>query len=431
VVWFCQWSELYLIMTTIKLDHQSTPIDDFAPTGRVIVYPKSDNNVYLINDVPGETRLITNPDTSIGEVATITGMNTSTLYELDVSVTNTFDVLLNGGNPTISFVNVPSSGATSITVRLWQDTAGSHTVSWANTIAWAGGVAYSGTLTADKVDALHFITDNSGTSWFGFIGGQNYTMATKPTLPSVPSIGFEIDAVDFSGSGQYMRRVGDFVGSATGKTGIFSCWLRVDGGNGSFRRIFCSGITLGNTSTHVQFEMTTSNTLSVVMRNSATTNIFRHDTVGTFAAGANWIHMLASWDLLNGFGHLYINDVSDVDGGLITNTNDTINYVQGDWAIASAASGAFYFNGAIAELYFAPNQYLDFSVEANRRKFRTSTGKPVDLGLDGSVPTGSQPQAYFSLVDGGTSSAFATNYGYGGNLTVTGSPTVADSSPSD
>jgi hypothetical protein len=61
-------------------------------------------------------------------------------------------------------------------------------------------------------------------------------------------------------------------------------------------------------------------------------------------------------------------------------------------------------------------------------KFRTADGKPVDLGADGSTPTGTAPQIFRT----GDATAFLINVGSGGgtNDAYTG-PTDAATSPSD
>jgi len=61
-------------------------------------------------------------------------------------------------------------------------------------------------------------------------------------------------------------------------------------------------------------------------------------------------------------------------------------------------------------------------------KFRNpATGKPVDLGPNGSTPTGSAPSLFFS----GNATSFATNQGTGGAFTLTSALTNATTSPSD
>ena len=54
----------------------------------------------------------------------------------------------------------------------------------------------------------------------------------------------------------------------------------------------------------------------------------------------------------------------------------------------------------LAEVWFAPGVFIDFSNPANRAKFHDGAGRPVSLGVDGSNPTGSPPLLYMHL-DGG------------------------------
>jgi hypothetical protein len=56
----------------------------------------------------------------------------------------------------------------------------------------------------------------------------------------------------------------------------------------------------------------------------------------------------------------------------------------------------------------------------------------VDVGADGSAPSGVAPAVYLHLADGETpADNFATNAGSGGGMTVNGALAVAASSPSD
>jgi len=82
------------------------------------------------------------------------------------------------------------------------------------------------------------------------------------------------------------------------------------------------------------------------------------------------------------------------------------------------------FAGAIAELYYAPNQFIDFDIESNRRLFLNADGTPVDLGADGSTPTGSKPITYLSLREGEGAEQFAVNRGIGADLSVVGNVSI-------
>lgn len=67
-----------------------------------------------------------------------------------------------------------------------------------------------------------------------------------------------------------------------------------------------------------------------------------------------------------------------------------------------------------AEYYFT-TEYIDFSQEANRLKFRDAFGNPVSLGADGKTPTGTAPLIYMRFppdskgTNAGTAGAFSVN----------------------
>ena len=135
-----------------------------------------------------------------------------------------------------------------------------------------------------------------------------------------------------------------------------------------------------------------------------------------------------SWDMAV-TSHVYVNDASDKNQ--VTLTDDTIDYTKEDCVVGAQGDGTFKFDGCLAELYFAPGQYLDFSIVANRRKFISASGKPIQLGRRGELPTGTAPLVYQHLDKGEAVANFATNRGPGGDFTITGTPDTGSTSPSD
>jgi hypothetical protein len=86
----------------------------------------------------------------------------------------------------------------------------------------------------------------------------------------------------------------------------------------------------------------------------------------------------------------------------------------------------------IADFWWALNQFLDLSVVANRRKFISAAGKPVDLGATGSTPTGTAPTFFLRRAPGDAAALFANDRsGNGNNFTVNGLMTVSPTSPTD
>ena len=235
---------------------------------------------------------------------------------------------------------------------------------------------------------------------------------------------FVVDGADFDGINDYMTRGAGLTGAADSKLGIFSAWLRLDGGDGVAQYLL-------EGTNRVAVTRRNDNKISVIGTNAAGVGVMTLVTNATYAAGASWIHVLASWDMAGGVGgrHLYINGVSDLD--VVTFTDDTIDYTVADWTIATIGAGSFKLDGCLAEFYFAPGQYLDFSVVANRRKFFKTSSQPAFLGATGSLPTGVAPLVYQHLDDGEAVANFATNRGTGGNFTITSVLATASSSPSD
>lgn len=238
-----------------------------------------------------------------------------------------------------------------------------------------------------------------------FDEGTNWTDVAAFRFPGVAGRA----ATDLDGSSDYYTRGADLTGNADGKLGLFSGWMRLDGNDDAWRFL------LTNQGDRSYVSLSTVNKLRILGRNSSATLIFVHESTTTYTAGAGWHHFLASWDLGNAKAYIYVDDVSK-GGTPSTLTDDDIDHTTNNWAVGAQVNGNSSVHGALAELYFAL-EYLDISVEANRRKFISANGNRVYLGADGSTPTGTQPLIY--APDGDPSD----NLGSGGNFTAQGSPT--------
>ena len=249
---------------------------------------------------------------------------------------------------------------------------------------------------------------------------------------STTAAAFTCDAADFDGTNDWLNRGADFTGSANSSLGIFSGWVRIDGNDGTARGL------VRDTGGFAEMEI--SNTDKFIIRmfspDPGGVQIIIMATTTSYTTDAAWRHFLASWSVDftvgNKLTHLYINDVSDKNLTTDSVLGYSVDYTRADWIVgARSAAGAGPFSGALAEVYFAPGQFLDFSTEANRRKFISATGKPVDLGADGSTPTGTAPIVYCRMADGAAASTFGTNLGSGGGMTINGTLDIASTSPSD
>lgn len=256
----------------------------------------------------------------------------------------------------------------------------------------------------------------------GLVGGLIGVGAEMPRII--------VDSADFDGTNDYMTRGAGWNGAADSKTGIASVWVRIDAIGAGSTQYIITGPTAG---TDFFLSATTgiANQFLIQLRapSAADGTRFQFNT-NTARAIGGWHHYLLSWDANSGVAQLYNDDTSDL---ALTNTpsNNNLDYTHTDWGVGGTIAGANKVDGCVAELYFAPGQYLDFSIVANRRKFRSSSGKPVFLGATGALPTGTAPILYSHLDDGETVANFATNRGTGGNLTVTGALSTGSDSPSD
>ena len=244
-------------------------------------------------------------------------------------------------------------------------------------------------------------------------------------LATYPNPMIVCDSADFDGTNDYMTRGAGLTGAADSKSGILSCWIRLDGTDSALQGILYSEAT----PVTFIFARQADNTFRISGANTAGTLILLLVTTGTYLASSTWLHVLASWNLATAAGNLYINDVSDLAAPTLT--DDTIDYTRTDWWIGSATGGSSRSDSCLAEPYFAPGQYLDFSLVHNRRKFISASGKPVHLGTTGALPTGTAPLVYQHLADAEAVANFATNRGTGGDFTITGTLDTGSTSPSD
>lgn len=242
-----------------------------------------------------------------------------------------------------------------------------------------------------------------------------------------------VDSADFDGTNDYMTTSAGLTGAADSKTGTMSLWIRIDGGDGTFRTFLTDNVSVGGpggASTRVSVGIRDTNVLQVTARAATGTTNLDIRSVTAYTASATWLHFMASWNLaIAGSSRLYVNDVSDLSE--ITYTDTNIDYTVADWSVGAICDGTSKLDGCLAELYFSPGQYMDFSLVSNRRKFISASGKPVWLGADGSAPTGTAPLVYQRVADGAAVATFATNLGTGGNFSITGTLTSGSTSPSD
>jgi hypothetical protein len=129
-------------------------------------------------DIEGHTRFKTYSE--VVEALSIS----SGVVTIDLSKAQTFTLDLNANVTQITVIN-PPTGSTAFTVKIAQDAIGGRTVVGLDTfknqsganipVYWgAGGVVPGITTTANRADIYSFKTFDSGLSFYGVVGGQNF-----------------------------------------------------------------------------------------------------------------------------------------------------------------------------------------------------------------------------------------------------------------
>ena len=74
---------------------------------------------------------------------------------------------------TLTISSPPASNNAGSFVLIFTADGTARSVTWGASVLWPGGIAPTLTSTNGKKDVFGFISLNSGTNWYGFIGGQN------------------------------------------------------------------------------------------------------------------------------------------------------------------------------------------------------------------------------------------------------------------
>jgi len=243
----------------------------------------------------------------------------------------------------------------------------------------------------------------------------------------VPVASYPPYATTFAGDGQcWMERDAGLTSAADSIHFTISVWLNFSAGNGVSQQI------LRRNNTRVQVEKRTSNLFRILLLDAASgatvAQIDQNSTnVAAITSSTGWIHLLCSVRNASsgGFAQLYINDTECATLTTFLANDSAIDFTDTDWAVGALVGGTLYFQGAMSEFYYSDSESIDLSVEANRRKFRSAGGDPVDLGSDGSTPTGNAPRIYLKSIY----SSFTTNSGTGGNFTKYGTSAFTTATP--
>ena len=233
--------------------------------------------------------------------------------------------------------------------------------------------------------------------------------------PPDPSAEYIANAVNFDGTNDYLTRGGALTGTADDKEITVSFWYKLN----SYPSSGCHNI-LGSNPGRVSIQYCGNGT--------ETMQLLLRDTSGTLNTNIGcgpdphvidtWYHHLISVDVATGSADCYVND-SDSLQTFTAPTDATLDFTLSDFSIGATTPGTSKADADIADFWIDFGTYIDLSVEANRRKFISASGYPVNLGTYGHLPTGSVPDIFLS----GDTGTWHTNDGAGGGFTENGALT--------
>lgn len=255
---------------------------------------------------------------------------------------------------------------------------------------------------------------------YGNNAGKNYGTGGDFTVNSGPFPGargpneFWGNKADFNGATGYLARNGGLSGASDGKTFSLSFFISPDVLTGSQFVLFPfdsggnrGGVIVTSTVIRIIFNNGTSTLLDVSFTHGMSAGLLYH-----FCCAVDLSSTAKRPAFINGVQvsgqtwAAYVNAIIPFSSGLFSS-----------WAIGSA-NGAAFLDGKLSEFYFTTD-YIDFSQEANRLKFRDAFGNPVALLPQieaGEIPN---PAIYMRF----DPANFGKNYGTGGDFTVNGTIT--------
>ena len=137
--------------------------------------PSSANLASAVTDETGSGALVfaTTPTlTSVKETRTAPTISGGSLT-LDLAGSSVFDVSLNAAITSITISNPAASGTAHGFVLTFTADGTARAVTWPAAVKWPSGTAPTLTSTNNKKDAFVFMTTDGGTSYHGFVAGQN------------------------------------------------------------------------------------------------------------------------------------------------------------------------------------------------------------------------------------------------------------------
>jgi hypothetical protein len=244
----------------------------------------------------------------------------------------------------------------------------------------------------------------------------------------VADVEYQANAVAFDGNSFLRADSGDFTVQHDVNKALISFWFYVDDSEwpDNFGRILSIG-----SAPHLEVRFTSNGRLVATIRGDVggTTEIVASIVLAHGSLSVRtWYHVSVVWDNAASIFKMYIDGDEKV-----SNSSELIdaNIIGADLnraSVGATSTGAAPLTSVyLTDLYVNLLEVVDFSDLINFQKFRTTDGKPVNLGVDGRLPTGNVPAIFLS----GNTSDWHVNKGAGSGFNIEGMLSLAASSPSN
>ena len=160
------------IGTTTVGSNTLTVAGAVASTSGGFVFPDSTTQTTAFSASSNLTFTGTIGFTQITETYTAPAISSGTLT-INLAAGTVFNVTNNANITTFSITNAVATKAAAFTLFLTANGT-AYTQAWGASVKFPGGTAPTITTTNGKVDVITFVTNNGGTTWYGFVGGQNF-----------------------------------------------------------------------------------------------------------------------------------------------------------------------------------------------------------------------------------------------------------------
>lgn len=214
----------------------------------------------------------------------------------------------------------------------------------------------------------------------------NATTIVAPTYPLMSWNGKK-----FNGTTDYLT-ANALTGIADSKVGTMVIFVRFGQAVTATAEILVdSKDTAGTAGAFRVDRVPTTGHLRFQARNTADASVLNQRTSGAELAAAGTYALLYSWNMDGTGVTAYIGNTATVINTTTFTSGSTLDNTVTSHSIGATTAGSLFELGDIYAVWFDSTAAMDFTVEANRRKFIDSNNVPIFLGANGELPTGTSP----------------------------------------